>query len=140
MEECIAKWESLGLNLLPPRTEVGVVAALQTTGLAFSRDVVQLYLLTGGMTSDEMDPHLFQLWTLDRVTEENARHQSPLLLFGDMSIDSYFFGFRYESAERSSVCVDYLNGDPPHVVSNGVGEFFDLIWTHPDAVALYGGY
>lgn len=117
--------------------DVSVVdEALSKIGRLISRDVVELYAVTGGMDDDGSDSNLFSLWNLDRVIEENAHHRGPDLRFADYLLDSHCYSFRYESVDRSSVCIDQFDYVPPEKVADGVAEFFALMLKDPKAVGL----
>jgi hypothetical protein len=125
-----------GIKLRPPGSINFVDKALSKTGRLISRDVFELYAATGGMNVDGNDSNLFSLWNLNRVIDENSRARSEDLLFGDFSLDSHFYCFRYESIDRSSVWIDHFDYVPPEKVADSVAEFFELMLKDPKAVGL----
>jgi hypothetical protein len=137
LESTILGWQQSGLTLLPPNSEASVHAALNATGRNYSRDVVALYCSTGGMADDQLDSRCWSLWSLDRLVSENLRYQRPYLLFADFLIESHLYCFKYETPERSSVCIDYFNGQEPRVVSNTVSEFFDLYVRDAESLDMF---
>jgi hypothetical protein len=137
METTIEKWRRAGINLLPPNGEAAVIAALSKTGRKYSRDVVALYCATGGMTDGEMDSRVWSLWALDRVVSENSHYDRPYILFADFLIDSHLYCFKYENDERSSVCIDYFNGEEPERVTGSVDEFFELYLKSPRDLEMF---
>lgn len=136
IDELILKWRREGVALLPPHDEREVVEALERTGRSFSRDLVSLYLATGGMEGDTMDDNSLCLWTLERLVEENLKEQRPLLLFMDCLLDSHFYGLRYEDEETSFVYIEHFDGGPPPRVADGLDEFFRLCLKDPSRIFL----
>ena len=138
MDDLLRKWRGDGVSLLPSADEVSVVAALDKTGRRYSSDVVALYCATGGMPDGESDAHMWTLWPLEQVVSENANYlERPHLLFADFLIHSHLYCFRYESEERSSVCVDYFDGKEPEVLAGSVSEFFELYLKNPGALGMF---
>ena len=137
METTIEKWRREGINLLPPNEESTVIAELSKTGRKYSRDVVALYCAIGGMPDGESDSHVWSLWSLDRVISETSRYDRPYILFADFLIDSHLYCFKYENDERSSVCVDYFNGEEPEQVAASVDEFFELYLKSPKDLEMF---
>ena len=127
VETAIEKWILEGVALHPPIEESVVRAKLSALGRPYSRDVVALYSATSGMEDGYSDSHMWSLWSLQRVVSETARYSRPYILFADFLIDSHFYCFKYESEEKSSVGVDYLNGDEPELVAASVEEFFEIL-------------
>jgi hypothetical protein len=127
VEKAIEKWELKGVTLHSPIEESVVRAQLSALGRAYSRDVVALYSAPGGMEDGYSDSHMWSLWPLQRVVSETARYNRPYILFADFLIDSHFYCFKYETEERSSVGVDYLNGEEPEIVAASVEEFFEIL-------------
>jgi hypothetical protein len=134
IETAIKSWERDEIDLHPPIAEQVVRDALGKIGRPYSSDVVALYCATGGMGEGESDSHMWCLWSLERVLEENSRYKRPYILFADFLIDSHLYCFKYESMETSAVCVDYFNGDEPELVARSVNEFFEAFVT--DAAKL----
>ena len=126
VETTIEKWKLEGVALHPPSDELVVVAKLSSLGRPLSRDVLALYSATGGMQDGYSDSHMWSLWSLERVISETLRYSRPYILFGDFLIDSHFYCFKYEDEERSSVRVDYLNGEEPELLTGSVLEFFEI--------------
>ena len=136
IDDVLKRWREEGIRLLPPMEETDVIAAMAKTGRKVSRDVVSLYCATGGMEDGEMD-ELFSLWPLERVVSESSCYGRPHIPFADFLINSHFYCFRYESAERSSVCVDYLNGEEPERVAGSVSEFLELYLREPGKLEMF---
>jgi len=137
LESTIRGWQQSGLTLLPPNSEASVHAALNAAGRNYSRDIVDLYCMTGGMSDDQLDSRCWSLWSLDRIVSEHLRYQRPYLLFADFLIGSHLYCFIYETPERSAVCIDYFNGQEPRVVANSVSEFFDLYVREDDSLEMF---
>jgi hypothetical protein len=137
IDTAMRNWERDGIKLHAPMEELVVRATLERTGRTYSSDVVALYCATGGMHDGESDSHMWTLWSMDRVIEENSRYDRPHLLFADFLIDSHFYCFRYESDETSAVCVDYLNGEEPELVARSVQEFFEAFVTNPEKLRMF---
>jgi|SRR5918912_3428114 hypothetical protein len=137
MEKVIETWQLEGLNLLPPNDEAAVIAELNKIGRKYSHDVVALYCTTGGMLDGESDSHIWSLWPLARILSENSRYNRSYILFADFLIDSHLYCFRYENDERSSVCIEYGNGDEPKQVAGSVNEFFELYLRNPGSLEMF---
>ena len=127
IETAIQRWKREDLRLLPPIEESVIKASLGNLGRACSRDVSALYRLTGGMEDGDSDSHMLSLWPFQKAMAETARYTRPYILFADFLIDSHLYCFRYENHERSSVVVDYVNGEEPELVAESVEEFFKLL-------------
>ncbi|MDQ3907173.1 MAG: hypothetical protein M3268_02395 [Acidobacteriota bacterium] len=132
----VERWRDEGLTLLAPVEEREVIERLSGAGRLISRDVVELYCTTGGMTGDGMSPALLNLWPLYRVVSESARHGGPILLFADFLIDSHFYGLRYENEYESSVHVEYFDGELHPKVAGSLDEFFYLYLNDPGKIGL----
>jgi hypothetical protein len=127
VETAIEKWKLEGVALEPPLEESVVKARFSALGRVCSRDVLALYTATGGMEDGYSDSHLWSLWPLQKVVLETARYGKPYILFADFFIDSHLYCFMYQNEEKSSVGVDYLNGEEPELVAASVQEFFELL-------------
>ena len=127
IETAIQRWKREDLRLLPPIEESVIKAGLGKLGRACPRDVLALYSLTGGMEDGYSDSHMFSLWPFQKAIAETARYTRPYIMFADFLIDSHLYCFRYENQERSSVVVDYVNGEEPELVAESVEEFFKLL-------------
>lgn len=105
--EAIAKviegWRKQRIVLLEPCEEAATVSGLAQIGRNVSRDVIEMYCVTGGMEDGESDERLFSLWSLDRVKTDNAQCACPRILFADFLIESHFYFFQFEDNYRSSV-------------------------------------
>lgn len=126
VETAIEKWKLEGVALHAPIEETVVRAKLSVLRRPYSRDVLDLYSATNGMEDGVSDSHMWSLWHLERVVSETARYSRPYILFADFLIDSHFYCFKYETEERSSVVVDYFNGEEPELVAASVEEFFEI--------------
>ena len=138
MDDVLRRWREDGIRLLPPADEVGVRAALDETGRRYSRDVVALYLATGGMPDGELDSRAWSLWTLEQVVTQNSVYGRPHLLFADFLIHSHVYCFRYEDEERSSVLMDDFGDDEPELLAGSVSEFFELYLSNPGGLGMFG--
>ena len=138
IERAVENWQRNGLDLLPPNAEASVIAALDATGRTYSRDLVTLYSATGGMVDGETDSSHWSLWPLDRVVAETSRYERPGILFADFLIDSHLYCFKYEDAERSSVWIDYFNGEEPVQVASSVEAFFEIYLSDPGSLEMFG--
>ncbi len=132
----IDRWRKDGINLLPPVDAAQAAAALDQTGRKYSRDVISLYCATGGMKDSDWDNYCVSFWSLNEVVAENSGYSRPHILFADFMIHSYCFGFRYESDERSSVCVELFDDSEPEPIADSVNEFFDLYLRNPHKLGL----
>lgn len=137
LDNVLRKWQRQNIILLPPVKEADVIARLRETGRNYSRDVIALYCATGGMKDGETDSHAWSLWSLNRVISESLGYDRPYILFADFLIDSHLYCFRYESDDRSSVCVDYFNGEEPALVADSVSEFFELYLRSPRELEMF---
>jgi hypothetical protein len=107
--ECaIEEWKLEKVALYSPVEELVVAAKLSALGRAYSRDVLALYAVTGGMEDGYSDSHLLSLWSLERVVAETGLYTRLYILFADFLCDSQLYCFKYVNEEHSSVCVDYL--------------------------------
>lgn len=127
VETSIQQWKHENLKLFPRVNESVIKSSLCDLGRACSSDVLALYLLTGGMEDADSDSHMFSLWPFHKAVAETARYSRPYFLFADFLIDSHLYCFKYESPERSSVAVDYLNGEEPELVAESVEQFFMIL-------------
>lgn len=89
------------------------------------------------MRGDEFDSHAWTLWPLDRVVSENSHYNRPYILFADFLINSHCYCFTYEDDERSSVCIEYFNGEEPERVANSVNEFFETYLSNPRKLDMF---
>jgi hypothetical protein len=127
VERSIERWKLEQVALHSPLSESVVVAKLDALGRPYSRDVLALYVATGGMEDGNADSHLLSLWSLERVISETSRHNRAYILFADFLIGSHLYCFKYENEERSSVGVDYLDGEEPELLAESVEEFFEFL-------------
>ena len=137
MDDVLRRWRRDGVSLLPPHDVVSVITALDKTERRYSSDVIALYCATGGMPDGESDTKMWSLWPLEQVVLENAKYERPHLLFADFLINSHLYCFRYENEERSSVCVDYFDGNEPEVLADSVEEFFELYLKNQGALRMF---
>ena len=127
LKRAIKKWGREEVPLHLPIEESIIAAKLSKLGRPYSADVVELYCVTGGMEDGYSDSHMWTLWSLERVVKESAVYPRPHIRFADFLIDSHFYCFKYENEARSSVGVDYLNGEEPELVAGSVEEFFEIL-------------
>jgi hypothetical protein len=107
LRRLIGMWKREGVTLLPPADEWDVRVALEGLRKPYSRDVVEVFCVTGGMDG-RMDQRCLSLWPLERVRRENqARDDEVDVAFADFLIDSFRYEFHYEDAARSSVYGGY---------------------------------
>jgi hypothetical protein len=126
--ECaIEKWKLEKVALYSPVEKSVVAAKLSALGRAYSRDVLALYAVIGGMEDGYSDSHLWSLWSLERVVAETSLYTRPYILFADFLCDSHLYCFKYVNKEHSSVCVDYLNGEEPELLTGSVNECFEIL-------------
>ncbi len=59
--------------------------------------------------ADGTDPHVWSLWSLDRIRQVNREYNGPLTAFSDGLIDSFYFWLRYEDELISSVWTDQMS-------------------------------
>ena len=137
IQVAVQNWQREGVSLHAPLEVASITAAMEGVGRKYSRDVVGLYLITGGMKEGEEDARCFSLWSIDRLIAENSSYKRPHILFADFLIASHFYCFKYESEELSSVCVDYLNGQEVKIVAASVAEFFDLCVRDPGKLQMF---
>lgn len=136
--ECpIEKWKLEKVALSSPVEESVVAAKLSALGRAYSRDVLALYAVTGGMEDGYSDSHLWSLWSLERVVAETGLYTRPYILFADFLCDSQLYCFKYLNEEHSSVCVDYLNGNEPELLAGSVEEFFEILNNDPARLGMF---
>ena len=119
------------ITLLLPNEEAAVAAALNGIERKYSRDIIALYAATGGMKDGDSDAHLWSLWPLARILSDYPHYDRPYILFADFLMDSHLYCFRYENDERSSVCIEYGNGEEPKCVVGSVAEFFEIYLRSP---------
>lgn len=136
IQRVLTKWGADGIDVLPPSSESQVAAAFSGLGQLLSRDVIELYRATGGMSEGQMDSLCFSLWPLDRVRAENLEHSAAGVLFADFLIDSHMYLFRYEDYDSSSVHVEYGDGKGPQLVAGSLIEFFELYLSQPEKIGL----
>ncbi|MEP6569999.1 MAG: hypothetical protein ABJC10_09515, partial [Acidobacteriota bacterium] len=137
IETAIKNWRRTGVSLLPPNGEAAVITALSRMGRKYSRDIVALYCATGGMPEAETDSRDWSLWPLDKVVSENSEYDRPHILFADFLINSHLYCLKYETDERSSVRLDYFNGDEPREVAASVNEFFEIYLRTPGDLEIF---
>ncbi len=85
-----------------------------------------------------MDSNLWSLWPLQRVVLENAEYDRPHILFADFLINSHCYCFKYENDEKSSVCVEYFNGEEPTRVADSVNDFFETYLRNAEKLEMFG--
>lgn len=137
LDVILRKWRAEGVQMLPPVDAAHVIATLDGIGRKYSRDVVGLYCATSGMKDSEDDTRFWSLWPLDRLVMETLRYDRPYILFADFLIDSYFYCFRYENDNRSSVCIDYLNGEEPERLADSVNDFFEVYLSNAELLGMW---
>ena len=135
LDKVLKKWRREGVQLLSPRDEPAVIASLSKTGHKFSRDVVDLYCVTGGM--EDADGALWALWPLERIISENAAYERPYILFADYLINSHLYCFKYVTEETSAVHVDFFDGNEPKRVAGTVAEFFELYLSDAEKLEIW---
>lgn len=136
VEQVLAQWRNDGIELLPPYDEKKVISTLSLTRRKFSKDVIELYCLTGGMAAGESDRYLWSLWCLENLANENADYHKPYLLFADFLIHSHLYCFEYRSEAVSAVCIEWGNGNRPQRIADSVEDFFQLYLTKPEEIEL----
>ncbi len=137
IDDVLGKWRKDGVDLLPPSEEAEVIVTLNKIGRQYSYDVIALYCATGGMKENESDSRMWSLWSLEQVVPEISNYERPYILFADFLIHSHLYCFRYENDERSSVCIDYFNGEEPERIADSVSEFFELYLKSPERLGMF---
>lgn len=133
----LKQWRAERIPLLLPLAEDEVITALKTTGRRVSRDVIELYCMTGGMNEGATDRYAWSLWPLEQIVTETTTYSRPYILFSDFLINSHLYCFKYEDEDASSVCIEWGDGKEPQQVAGNLKEFFELYLTKPEAVELY---
>ena len=137
LQTALKRWDRDGVRLLPTEEEAVVIASLNQTGRKVSRDVIDLYCLTGGMENGRDDAFGWSLWPLDRVVSETLSYKPPHILFADYLINSHCYCFKYQSEKTSSVHVEFFGGEEPRLVANSVAEFFELYLNDPQKLEIW---
>jgi len=136
--ECaIKKWKLEKVALCSPVEESVVATKLNALGRAYSRDVLALYAVTGGMEDGHSDSHLWSFWHLEKVVAETSLYTQPYILFADFLCNSHLYCFKYVNKEHSSVCVDYFNGKEPELLAGSVEEFFEILNSDPARLGMF---
>lgn len=128
----VQQWKKEGLEISPPSSEQQIIDCFQKIKKPISKDVLEFYIFTGGVSEGEMDSELFSFWTLKEIIEENLRLKSEVALFADFLIFSHCYGFKYENLMISSVYIDWLGQFPLTKVADSVEEFFDIYLKNPN--------
>ncbi len=126
------QWKKEGLEISPPSSEQQIVDCFQKIKKPISKDVLEFYIFTGGISEGRMDSELYSFWTLKEIIEENLRLKSEMALFADFLIFSHCYGFKYENPMISSVYIDWLGQFPSTKVADSVEEFFDICLRNPN--------
>lgn len=129
LKNLIYRWQSEGLVLFAPETEDAVRQAFASVGSLATADVVSLYAAMGGM--EEMDKEYWRLWPLVEVRAENTEHSPFGVLFSDYLMNCCCYRLKPNSADTSSVLVDYFDGREPIVVAHTLGEFLEAYAVNP---------
>ena len=132
----LAQWLANGVLLQPGIVESIVLTKLRAVGRHASSDVVSLFASVNGMSAGECDDHVFSLWSIDQAISEASSYEEHYLPFADFLLSSSVFLLRYESAERSSVWIQYDRRDVARQVAASVAEFFDFLVHAPDSVEV----
>jgi hypothetical protein len=89
------------------------------------------------MKEGESDSHMWELWSIERLVSENSGYGRSHILFADFLINSHLYCFKYENEQKSSVCVDYFNGEEPEPVAGSVTEFFEVYVREPAKLRMF---
>jgi len=136
LDSVVKMWQHQGVWLLPPADESTVVTELRRTGRMISRDVIDLYCMTGGM-ADGDSYELWSLWPLKQIVAENSKYKRPYILFADFLINSHLYCLKYESEKTSAVLVDFFDGEEPKRVADSLVEFFELYLRDPNRLEIW---
>lgn len=131
LDKAIAQWETNGVNLRPGLAADHIVAKLVALGRSQSAEVVALFSAVDGMDSGKGDERMFSLWSLDQAAAEAPRFAAAYLPFADFLIESCVFLLKRESADVSSVWIQYEGSDEPRQVAADLSEFFELLVSAP---------
>jgi hypothetical protein len=107
LAQAVASWRTQGLELLPGIDSLRIEELAQKHNVKLTEDARHLYNLCGGMGPDVEDQACFALWPLERALAESVTFPPGLLPFAEGLISSHLYLLRWESADISSVHVDY---------------------------------
>lgn len=136
VDAALARWRASGVPLQSGIAEPTVLASLDGVGRHASSDVASLFAAVDGMDSGESDSRMFSLWSLDRSVAEASCFGQHFLPFADFLIESCVFLLKRESAEHSSVWIQYGRSGAPRQVAASVDEFFDFLVDTPNRVEV----
>lgn len=130
-------WQSRSVPLLPAATDDEIELTFSRLNHPLSDDVRLLYSTTGGFADYESD-HLWSLWSLNRVANENRNRRSDYLWFADWLISSHMYAFHYENPSTSAVFIDHNSKQhPPEQIAESVSEFLRRYVDNPDNVEAW---
>jgi hypothetical protein len=141
-ERAVREWRGRSVPLLPAASAADVARIFGELGHPLSSDVLRLYTTVGCFADYEMDNHLWNFWSLGRISSENRdpklNRKRPFVLFADWLICSHLYAFRFENPDESSVflCHDgwSLEAEP---IARGVPDFLHKLLDHPDDVWVW---
>lgn len=134
IEKAVASWKTQNIELLPPLPAEQINQLFSEANYPISADVVRLYSLCGGMSSNEPDEHLFELWPLERSLQEAANFITPFIPFADGFISAQFYCFKIESPSLASVWV--VQNKTPEFVASSLNEAFGFLLNQPTKLLL----
>lgn len=124
------KWELEGLNLAKPLSENDVISFFANLRVAISNDMVEVFSNLNGFDDNDMDSECLSFWTVERKLQENEPN-SEYVYFADFLIYSYYYAFRFENADFSSIHVHYSETSR-FKIADSFSEFFELYLKKPD--------
>jgi hypothetical protein len=127
-------WQRTGVQLVRPATAHEIKAVMDQIGQPASADVMQLYEFTGGFAGGT-DEHSWALWDLQHIRRENTAMKRPQWRFSDGLMDSFYFCFKYQNEEVSSVWIDHCE-DEIYPIAGSLAEFFHLYLSDPGSLSL----
>jgi hypothetical protein len=134
LETLTRRWKEQNLDVLPGCSVLDIHTAFSQAGGKASTDVIALYSAIGGMLESEHDAE-WRLWTPAEIASENREPSLFGVLFSDHLISSWCYRLKYETENRSSVFIDYLDPEtPPVKLFDDLEELLDALVTDPDAL------
>jgi len=136
LDTAIAQWVAEGVSLRPGLAADDIAARLVALERSQSSEVLALFSAVNGMNSGKGDERTFLLWSLDQAVAESPRFAAAYLPFADFLIESCVFLLKRESADVSSVWIQYEGSDEARQVAANLGEFFELFVNSPTRLEI----
>jgi hypothetical protein len=121
IEKAVASWKTQNIELLPPLSYEQINQLFSNANYPVSADIVRLYSLCGGMSSNES-------------LEEAANFTPPFIPFADGFISAQFYCFKIESPSLASVWV--VQNKTPEFVASSLNEAFGFLLNEPTKLLL----